>query len=220
MIQSYSCMFIDHSCQTFEDKEKTSFTHSTHTSCLNFSKICLSNVSSQRVITETNSTWKGNLSQSYEWIYPLEQNTSINSIDLGAPVVNLLYFKSRKITTDLETRVLLLLQKLAASDNIQNSKGEGVFTYGYRSSRSGKFHHQQTRCHSAHVLRTRNAWYWQYLGLFCGGETPWWRSDQLPYRLYFQKASKQPGPLKKFLFWPLAADSLLFEFKKISVRQC
>ena len=134
MIQSYSCMFIDHLCQTFEDKEKTSFTHSTHTSCLNFSKVCLSNVSSQRVITETNSTWKGNLSQSYEWIYHLEQNTSINSIDLGAPVVNLLYFKSRKITTDLETRVLLLLQKLAASDNIQNSKGEGVFTYGYRSS--------------------------------------------------------------------------------------
>ena len=51
-----------------------------------------------------------------------------------------------------------------------------------------KFRHQRTHHHSAHVLRTRNTWYEQYLGLFCGGEfvagdTPWWRSDQLPMQV-------------------------------------
>ena len=48
-----------------------------------------------------------------------------------------------------------------------------------------KFCHQRTCHHYAHVLRTRNGWYWQCLGLFCGGEfvggeTRWWRSGQLP----------------------------------------
>ena len=42
-----------------------------------------------------------------------------------------------------------------------------------------------------------------------GGEVTSYRTDCI--------SRKQPGPLKKFLFWPLAADSLLFEFKKISV---
>lgn len=57
-------MLIDLAYQTFEDKEKTTFTHSAHISCLNFPGTCLSNVSSQRVITET--TGKLNLKGKFE----------------------------------------------------------------------------------------------------------------------------------------------------------